>query len=77
MIGHKYTPTVGHTGIYACGDYVRRNLGATVVEARIPPPLGVGSVNERVTKSAWERIIVRKKILTKSTTGSTNSATRH
>ena len=36
--------TVGHTGSYAFGDYVRRNLGATVVELGIPPPLGVGSV---------------------------------
>ena len=45
MIGHKYTPTVGHTGSYAFGDYVRRNLGATVVELGIPPALAVGSVN--------------------------------
>ena len=47
MIGHKYTPTVGHTGSYAFGDYVRRNLGATVVELGIPPALAVGSVNVR------------------------------
>ena len=45
MIGHKYTPTVGHTGSYAFGDHVRRNLGATVVELGIPPALAVGSVN--------------------------------
>ncbi len=45
MIGHKYTPTVGHTGSYAFGDHVRRNHGATVVELGIPPALAVGSVN--------------------------------
>ena len=48
MIGHKYTPTVGHTGSYAFGDYVRRNLGATVIELGIPPALAVGSVNQRI-----------------------------
>ena len=48
MIGHKYTPTVGHTGSYAFGDHVRRNLGATVVELGIPPALAVGSVKELV-----------------------------
>ena len=37
---------MGHTGSYAFGDYVRRNLGATVVELGIPPHLCVGSVNE-------------------------------
>ena len=37
---------MGHTGSYAFGDYVRRNLGATVVELGIPPALAVGSVKE-------------------------------
>ena len=36
---------MGHTESYAFGDYVRRNLGATVVELGIPPALAVGSVN--------------------------------
>ena len=48
MIGHKYTPTVGHTGSYAFGDHVRRNHGATVVELGIPPALAVGSVKNTV-----------------------------
>ena len=51
MIGHKYTPTVGHTGSYAFGDHVRRNLGATVVELGIPPALAVGSVNPESVRS--------------------------
>ncbi len=37
---------MGHTGSNACGDYVRRNTGATVAESRIPPHLCVGSVNK-------------------------------
>ena len=37
--------TANGTESYAFGDYVRRNLGATVVELGIPPALAVGSVN--------------------------------
>jgi hypothetical protein len=37
--------TAWHAGSKACGDYVRRNTGATVIEARIPPALAVGSVS--------------------------------
>ena len=48
----KYSSTVGHTGSYACGDHVRRNLGATVVETRIPLPLGVGSIKKRFLHTA-------------------------
>ena len=35
--------TMGHTGIHACGEDVRRNHGAILIEARIPR--SVGSVN--------------------------------
>ena len=40
---------MGHTESYAFGDYVRRNLGATVVELGIPPALAVGSVNSELS----------------------------
>ena len=57
MIGHKYTPTVGHTGSYAFGDHVRRNHGATVVELGIPPALAVGSVNNLIQGAAVKKAI--------------------
>ena len=59
MIGHKYTPTVGHTGSYAFGDHVRRNLGATVVELGIPPVLAVGSVNLRLITIKNEKTLIK------------------
>ena len=42
---------MGHTESYAFGDYVRRNLGATVVELGIPPALAVGSVNSKLNSA--------------------------
>ena len=43
----RYTNTVGHTGIHAWGNRVRRQFfggGAVVVEPRIPCLSGMGSV---------------------------------
>ena len=48
---------MGHTGSYAFGDYVRRNLGATVVELGIPPALAVGSVKLLIVYKVNEHIV--------------------
>ena len=65
MIGHKYTPTVGHTGSYAFGDHVRRNHGATVVE--LGPGAGIeggkviyaGPFEQYSHSNSWKHLLLQ------------------